>query len=334
MTAGHGALRDRLECLGVETLLLPARVLPARAALAGMAGLSRIIQLAASRRRRHAAGLVEQRLGLPAGSPEVRRIVAGSFRTLALNLYEPPLLEAELARGRPLDELVTVEGAEHMRDAQAAGPGVLCCSAHIGAWESVALVIKELFGPIWLVARELDNPLLEARLASRRRRWSRGTIPKDGGALPLVRALRAGEPVGIVLDQNAGSQGAILDFLGAPASHHTVAGVMARRFGVPCVPLYLLREPGCLRFRMRIEPAIVADPRAGDARAIELDVTRRLSASVARIVREHPEQWLWLHDRWRHAALALRREARRAAAGEVGTEGRTQVTTAQGTNGP
>jgi len=334
MTAGRGALRDRLECLGAEAVLFPARVLPASLALLGMSGLSSAVRLVASRRRRHAGELVAQRLGLPPGGREARRIVAGSFRTLALNLFEPPLFETELARGRPLGEMVAVEGAEHMRAAQAVGPGVLCCSAHIGGWETLAMVTKEVFGPAWLVARALDNPLLEARLASRRRRWSLGTIPKDGGALPLVRALRAGEPVGILLDQNAGSQGAILDFLGAPASHHTVAGVMARRFGVPCVPIYLLREPGRLRFRMIIEPAILADPRAGDARAIELDVTRRLSESVARMVRAHPEQWLWLHDRWRHAAFALRREARRAESPAAAGEGRTQVTTAQGTNGP
>src|SRR5215510_14392486 len=116
----HGALRDRLECLGMEALLVPARLLPARAALACMSGVSRIIALAASRRRRHSEALVAQRLGLPPGGPEVRRIVAGSFRTLCLNAYEPLLLADELARGRPLAEMVTVEGAENMRAAQAA----------------------------------------------------------------------------------------------------------------------------------------------------------------------------------------------------------------------
>ncbi len=333
MSARRATLRHRLECAAGEALLLPSRLFPQRAALAAMTVLSHVVRVVVSRRRRHTAELVARRLGLPAGSPEVKRIVAGSFRTLALNLVEPLLLEAELLRGRPLEELVSVEGREHLVAARGAGAGVLFCTAHLGGWESLPLVLRELFGPVWVVARELDNPLLEARLAARRGRWIRGTISKDGGALPIARALRAGESVGVLLDQNAGERGAILDFLGAPASHHTVAGVLARRLAVRCVPLYLLREPAPLRFRLVIEPAIAADPRLPDARAIELDVTCRLSDSVARRVREHPEQWLWLHDRWRHAGVVLRREAHGAAPAGAPAEGRTQVATAKGTNG-
>jgi lauroyl/myristoyl acyltransferase len=113
--------------------------------------------------------------------------------------------------------------------------------------------------------------------------------------------------------------------IASPASHHKVVGVLARRFGAPAVPVYLLREPGLLRFRMVIEPPIAADPALPPEDA-ERDVTARLSASLAAQVRAHPEQYLWLHDRWRHAERAVRL-ARREAGGD------SRVPVAQGTNG-
>src|SRR5262249_37843771 len=158
-----------------------------------------------------------------------------------LNVVDEVRIERHLRAGRPLNELVEVEGAEHLRAAFAARRGVLLCTAHLGAWEAIGIVLHELFEPVTGVMRTIDNPLIEKLVIERRARWSLGGIPKEGGAMKLARALRAGQGVVLLLDQNAGSSGAILDFLGAPSSHHTVAGVFARRQRAAAVPLYLLR---------------------------------------------------------------------------------------------
>jgi len=195
---------------------------------------------------------------------------------------------------------------------------VLFCTGHIGAWELLGPVLAGLTEPLWVVTRPPNSPRLRAWALKRRLAWSLGSIDKEGSSLPLARALRAGDPVGVLLDQNAGRSGWIEDFLGLPASHHRVAGVMARRFGTVSLPVYLLREPGRLRFRLIVEPPVTIDPSLPAGEARERDVVRRLSRSLEARVRAAPEQWMWLHDRWRHALRAERLAARAAAAAAAG----------------
>jgi len=329
----RGPLRNRLEWLAARAAFGLLSVLPDVVLRGGVACLSWLACTCGVRRRTHARLLVEQRLGLPPGSPEARRIVRGAFDTLLFNAIEPVLLEREFARGRGLAEFVRVEGAEHLHAAHAAGRGVIAVTGHFGSWETFVIVMKLLFQPVWVVTRHLENPLLEREVVARRLKWVAGRLPKEGSALRMARVLRAGGTLGLLLDQNAGQHGLVLDFLGAPASHHGVAGVLAQRCGAAVVPTYLVREPGRLRFRMIVEPAIVADPRLPEAEAV-LEVTRRLSASLERQVRAHPEQWLWLHDRWRHARRAALKAAREGAGAPEPPAGRTGVAAAQGTNGP
>jgi len=336
MTHARSALRNWCEDALVAGALGAVRSLPASWVLGGARGLARVAFLVMRERREHTLQLVGRRLGIDAAGPEARRIVLGAFQALALNAVEFLLVERALARGAPDERFVTVEGGEHLRAAIDAGHGVLLCTGHIGAWELSPLFAGRLFVPIWVMARTLDNPRLERRLAALRLRFSRGAVNKDGGGLKLARILRAGETVGLLLDQNAGRGGQIMDFLGAPASQHMVAGVMARRFGARAVPAFLLREPGRLRFRLVFEPPIVADP-ALEPEAAERDVVQRVSDSMAAQVRRHPEQWLWLHDRWRHAERVLRLEQERQEKQELErARERARDTTrpvAQGTNG-
>jgi KDO2-lipid IV(A) lauroyltransferase len=165
---------------------------------------------------------------------------------------------------------------------------------------------------VWAVGRTLDNPRLDRLVREMRGVPLAGTLPKEGSGRHLARLFKKGEIVGLLLDQNAGQHGVMMDFMGSPAMQHKVAGIMARRFGVAVVPLYALREPGHLRFRVIFEEAILADDSLSDEEA-ELDVIRRVAESLEARIRETPEQWLWLHDRWRKAAWILRRRARQAA---------------------
>jgi len=143
-----------------------------------------------------------------------------------------------------------------------------------------------------------------------------GTLEKEGSGRELVRLFRKGEIVGLLLDQNAGRQGMMLDFFGRPTMQHKVSGVMSTRFGVPVVPVYMTREPGHLRFRLEFEPAIEANPSLSEEDAIQ-DVMRRVSESLEARIRAQPDQWLWLHDRWRKAQWLLDRQARQAARAEA-----------------
>jgi KDO2-lipid IV(A) lauroyltransferase len=279
----------------------------------------------AGRRSAHTLERVQRALGLPPGSPRGPQIVRGAYEVLLVNVFEQAFVERRLARGERPQDIVSVEGGEHLRAALDGPKGVLLCSGHLGAWELVPLILGRLYTPIWTVVRELDNPRLERGLMARRLRCARGNIPKQGGGLKLARLMRAGEPVAMLLDQNAGSQGVILPFFGMPSSHHTVAGVLAQRFAAQVLPIYMLREAGGRHFRLVIEAPLTADPALPPDEAA-IDVTRRISGSLEAMVARYPEQWLWLHDRWRHALYVEQR------AGELGPP--TQLPVVQGTNGP
>ncbi|MHC5211561.1 MAG: lysophospholipid acyltransferase family protein [Planctomycetota bacterium] len=300
MASRRGPLRNWAEYLLAEGTTRLADLLPegaARRSLRAFAGFSCRL---AGKRREHTLERVSCALGVPAGAPRARKVVRGAFDVLIMNVFESSFLERRLARGERTEDIVRVEGAEHLRAALDGSHGVLLCSGHLGAWELIPAVMARMFTPVWTVARELDNPHLERSLTARRLRFARGSIPKQGGGLKLARLMKSGEAVAMLLDQNAGSQGVILPFMGMPSSHHNVAGVLAQRYGALVLPVYLLREQDDRHFRLVVEGAITADPTlsADDA---ALDVTTRLSASMEAMVRRHPEQWLWLHDRWRHA---------------------------------
>lgn len=330
MAAPRGAIRNWGEYLLVLAVDGLAALLPARVFLGLMRGLSRGARFVVRRRTRAAAERISTCLGLKPDDPRTDAIVRGAFETLALNAVEPMVVERLLEKGRaPQTFLTSVEGREHLERAFGCGRAVLFCSGHIGSWELIPILLSRIYMPIWAMARPLGNPLLERYLSSRRLRCVRGTVSKDGGGLKVARIMRAGEPLGLLLDQNAGSGGVILDFLGLPSSHHTVAGVMAQRFGAMAVPIYMFREPQPLSYRLVVEAPIEADPALPAAEA-ELDVIVRLSRSMENQVRAHPEQWLWLHDRWRHALRVL---ARPANGGESPRAEHTQVPVAQGTNG-
>jgi len=322
----RGAIQNWTEYVVVLGFHGLARLTPARMLLGLARGVSRLSRRVMPARCRSTSLRIRTCLGLRPGDERVDAILSGAFKTLALNAVEPMVFERLLDAGRSPDEFVTVEGREHLDRAYASGKPLLLCSGHLGAWELMPLLVGRHYGPIWAMARPLANPLLEPYLAARRLRFVRGTVSKDGGGLKVARIMRAGEPLGLLLDQNAGSKGKILDFMGLPASHHTVAGIMAQRFGALAVPIYLLREGRTLRYRMIIEPPIAADPDL-PAEDAQLDVVLRLSRSLEAQVRAHPEQWLWLHDRWRHALHVLGRKPPGPARAD------TQVPVAQVTNG-
>ena len=335
MSSRRGPLRNRIEALLVAIVFDPIGRMPRRLGLALLKGLGSFAFHVMAGRRAHARRRVQCTLGCTRA--EADRIVRGAFQTMAQNVLEADWVARELRR-RPLEELVTIEGREHIDDALAAGHGVLAAGAHLGAWEAQAVVLGHVFKPVWAVARPLDNPLLEQRAVVRRGQLLAGTLEKDGSARKLMQLVRDGEIVGLLLDQNAGSKGVMLPFLGLPTRMHRAAGTMGARMGAKVVPTYMLRESAG-RYRLVVE-APVSVPEGLSREQTEREVVLAVSHSLERQVLAHPEQWLWLHDRWHSAEVVLfhEREARAAGGREAGvpvpagTPGGTNGAS-QGTNG-
>ncbi len=205
-----------------------------------------------------------------------------------------------MPRRRPsdLDSMVEYEGVEHLRRAFLKGKGVLVFSGHFGNWEMVALMQGFLGYPIAMVTRPLDNPLLEDLLARGRTRSGNEVIHKTSAARGMLRALKHGWCVAIVIDQDTrGTESVFVDFFGRPAATTPALARMSLRDATPVVPVFGIPLPDG-RYRIRYLPEVSVAP-TGDREADILAMTQECTRIIEDQIRHHPEMWLWIHRRWK-----------------------------------
>jgi len=192
---------------------------------------------------------------------------------------------------------VEFEGVERTRSAYALGKGVLFITGHFGSWELHSLAHALEFEPIGVLARALDNPLLNDLLERIRERTGNSVIYRRGTVRRVMRALEARHGVAILIDQHIMSRDAIyVEFFSRPAATTSLVAALALRTGAPIVPVFALPLPGG-RYKLIYEHPVEPPP-AEAADAIH-EFTQRCTDVLEMYVRRNPEQWLWMHRRWR-----------------------------------
>jgi KDO2-lipid IV(A) lauroyltransferase len=191
-----------------------------------------------------------------------------------------------------------VDGFERLLSARQRGKGVLVITAHLGPWELLPLFIARDYGPSHMVARPLDDPRLDDLLTRMRERGGNRVIRKRDAIQAILQVLRRGETVGILIDQHISEkEGAVVPFFGRPASTVTGPALIAIRSGAAVVPMVILRE-ACGQYRVQIAPEVPIR-RSGDLRADLAVNTARFTAAIEAFIRERPDQWFWVHRRWK-----------------------------------
>jgi KDO2-lipid IV(A) lauroyltransferase len=247
--------------------------------------------------RRRRLALLNLARAFPDVAPAARRrLCRHSYQHFGLMLME---LSALLAR--PLEETlarIRIDGLEHVRSAMQRYGRVLLLTAHLGNWELLPAACRVTGFRLSVVLRPLDAPWLD-RLATRLREKSGvELIDKRAALRPVLRALAGGRMVGILLDQNAARrEGVFVPFFGRAASTSRSLAVLALRTGTPIVPAFIRREDGGTH-RVVAEPALPLPP-SGDVEAAIVSLTARCTEAIEAAIREAPDQWLWMHDRWR-----------------------------------
>ena len=199
--------------------------------------------------------------------------------------------------GAELLRRVTIKGEEHLRAAQALGRGVLFLAGHFGNWEWMAAALSLRGFPMHVVARALDDPSLNVILNAARTRHGNVVLDKRLAAGELVRLLRAGQSIGILIDQNTRVEDAVfVDYFGTPAATHKGPAIIALRTGAPVVPIFMVREGD--RHRLTIHPALTL-PHSGNLTDDLHQTTALFTKTVEAAVRQHPDHWLWVHRRWK-----------------------------------
>jgi len=244
------------------------------------------------RRRRVTLDNLTRSFGGERSPAELRRLGRRSFQHVGMNL-----IEACRYYLRPTDVMlsrVRLEGDEHLRTAVAQGRGVLILTAHYGNWELLAAAHGLSGLPLSIVIRPLDHPLLDELAARFRRRSGAELIIKRQAVREVLQALRRQRMVGILLDQNATrEEGVFVPFFGVLASTSKGLAVLALRTGAPVVPVVLRRDLDgrhCVDVGAPIPPPPDRDVAT---------YTARFNQVLEATIRRAPEQWLWMHARWR-----------------------------------
>lgn len=201
-------------------------------------------------------------------------------------------------RGRTRDTLergATIEGRDNLEAALAQGKGVLLVTGHYGNWERAAAWISRAGYKLNVVIRDADQQGVNQRVNAIRESAGTTVIPRGDAGKPILTALRRNEIVGILSDQN--HDDAFLPFFGHPAGTNLGIGVIAERTGAPLIPLWTPRV-GVGQYRFIFDAPLAPVPGDHDKGVATL---LAVHTWLEGIIRQYPEQWLWMHDRWRAA---------------------------------
>jgi KDO2-lipid IV(A) lauroyltransferase len=243
-------------------------------------------------------GVRNLNLAFPTGSRrEKRKILRGVYVSLGRQLAEVCLFPRYTTEN--VAEVAVYEGFQNFAEAEARGKGVVFLTAHLGGWE-VSSFAHSLYGhPMNIVIRPLDNPLVNNLVDHYRTLQGNRTFPKQDFARGLLTALRQGETVGILMDTNmTPPQGAFVDFFGMPACTATGLARVAVHTDAAVLPAFGIWDRHLGKYKICFEPALTLI-RTGDDEADALANTSMFTKVIERYVTKFPDQWLWLHRRWK-----------------------------------
>jgi Kdo2-lipid IVA lauroyltransferase/acyltransferase len=283
-------LQTRLEYATALALTFALRHLPLSTANAVARTTTRLLDLALPKLRRVA--LINLSFAFPELDTDKRnQIVNGVFRSIARLLVA--MARFESLNSSNISQWIAYEGLEHYLDAKRSGRGVLVATAHLGNWELSAFAHALMTEPMHVMVRPLDNPLIDRLVEQRRTRSGNHLIYKQDAARAVLKALRNNEAVGILADQNTmPSEGVFVTFFGKLACAGSAFVKFACRSQAAVIPGFAIWDESTQRYVLRFYPRVEL---SGDAQAD----TQRIHSMFEKIIRQHPDQWMWIHRRWK-----------------------------------
>ena len=289
-------MRRRLEYAAAWPFIKILGLMPRRLSRAVGIGLGLAVYLVHARLRR--VGMRNLALAFPEKTElERARILRGVFISLGRQLAE--VCQFPKYTLENVEQVVVYDGLENYERAYARGKGVLFLTAHFGAWELSAFA-HSLHGH-WLhvVMRPMDNPYLDRLIQSYRTMHGNKTVGKDDFVRGLLAAMKAGEIVGILMDTNmTPPQGVFVNFFGIPACTASGLARIALRTDAAVVPGFTIWDEALGKYRLRFDPAVEL-VRTGELEADIVANTQTFTKVIEDYVRKYPEQWLWVHRRWK-----------------------------------
>ena len=277
---------------GARLLMAIAGALPRQAGRVFFGWLGALAYLVLSKSRRIAHANLRFTYGTAFPDKEIRRIALGSFAHLGRCGYDFARM-GQLGPER-LKKMVTVTGLDNVSTAIARGRGVVVITGHVGNWELLAAYLVSAGYRVSVLATKMKDVRLDRLVTDLRRRTGLVVLERSRGLKEALLALRRGEILGLLVDQDTAVDSVIVDFLGKPAK--TAVGVvkLAAHTGAAIVPMAALAaDDGTYRIDIR-EPVAIS----GNGAMLAEDV-ERCSKAVEDFITAEPAQWVWMHKRWK-----------------------------------
>lgn len=217
------------------------------------------------------------------------------YRHLGLSFVEMLTLPPRLKRDR--ERYITIEGLKEALTLLTHGKGAICVIAHLGNWEVGGIGVTLAGLPLHSIARPIENPYIDRYVNRLRTQTGQRIISKYGALRDTVNLLKAGGFVVFLSDQNARKGGVFVPFLGREASTIKSPAILSLKYGAPIVATNVFREPNG-RHRVVIEAPLWPQAFRDKEDPIR-EITAAFTAQLEAFVRQHPDQWMWLHARWK-----------------------------------
>ena len=247
-------------------------------------------------RHRRAEARAALRRSLPELSPtEITAALDGMYRNLTLNLLE--ILRMYGGAIEELEALMTIEGEDIVKAALARGRGAMILTAHVGNFDMLAMFAAHRHYPLTIISKKLKNGAVNQIWSSLRERFGVNILFAHNAARGCLKALRANGLVGFLLDQNRPrEQGVFVHFFGRPACTTPGLAVLASQAQAPVIPIFIARRPDGTH-HLQVQPLI--EPPPDREPATILRYTQLFTTITERAIRLHPDQWTWIHRRWK-----------------------------------
>jgi len=226
---------------------------------------------------------------------QLRKIARSNFIQYGMLGFEWIRLKGLNREG--LDEIksrINVEGEEHLINARKKNPSVILLSAHFGNWEYAHLYFADTFNTLNFIVRKIDNPLMEKERVAYNQRFGVKILYKENGLRPAIKNLKKGEDLVIFPDRKAQlHEGIPCLFFNQKTSTLSIIYTLAKKYKIPIVPMFIFRTKDITRHKIVFYPELNIDG---------LDITegtQRQNDIVEKAIRKKPDQWLWIHRKWK-----------------------------------
>ena len=227
-----------------------------------------------------------------------RKIIRSNYLHLAsvgIDFIKLP----QLVNGNNWRKYFEVEGLEFAREALEQEKGIIFVSGHLGSWEVLGCAMKYLFHqPVHSIAKHMENPFSDRFVTKLRENSGQKIIFTENASREILRALKSNQLLGILIDQNVRENNIIVDFFGQKAATTRSVATLSLKTGAPVIMLFARRVDRRYRFKVTFSKPIQIQKTENQEKDI-FNLTQKCTSIIESRIREHPHEWIWIHNRWK-----------------------------------